>query len=309
MIVLQKLRELDMLPYTDGASGIHLSAASGLVIAGRYFYVVADDELHLGQFLLDTPCAGRWIRLFEGHLPHEKSARKAVKPDLEALALLPPGNRFPEGALLAIGSGSKKKRHHAVIMQLDGQGNLTAEHEKFSLKVLYKELQTRFPDLNIEGAFIKDEYLVLMQRANKHYRNSALVYCPLNLFLSLRDEEPADFSLSLSIVEYTLPEVDGIPLGFTDGTVLHDGRILFTAAAENTNDSYNDGTCAGSAIGVIAVDGQLQSCHLLQEPHKIEGIAVLADNDSLDIMLVSDADNALIPASLFRVSNARDIIA
>jgi hypothetical protein len=38
-----------------GAQGDHLSAASALVRVGRSLFVVADDELHLGQFSLDDP--------------------------------------------------------------------------------------------------------------------------------------------------------------------------------------------------------------------------------------------------------------
>ena len=88
----------------------HLSAASALVRVAERLFVVADDELHLGVFDLGDPAAGRLVRLFEGSLPAEKKARKAAKPDLEALALLPAMADFAQGALLALGSGSTPGR-------------------------------------------------------------------------------------------------------------------------------------------------------------------------------------------------------
>ena len=55
-----------------------LSAASGLVIQGQYFYVVADDALHLGVFRLDDADYFQPLRLLAGELPAEKKARKAA---------------------------------------------------------------------------------------------------------------------------------------------------------------------------------------------------------------------------------------
>jgi len=70
--------------------------------------VVADDELHLGVFHATDAGPGHLMRLFPGRLPHPKAARKARKPDAEALTRLPPFAGCPHGALLAIGSGSKR---------------------------------------------------------------------------------------------------------------------------------------------------------------------------------------------------------
>ena len=85
--------QLDPAQHPRGLS--HLSAASGLVRVRQRLYVVADDELHLGQFddcSSPTPNAapGTLLRLLDGELPAGKKQRKAAKPDLESLALLPP---------------------------------------------------------------------------------------------------------------------------------------------------------------------------------------------------------------------------
>jgi hypothetical protein len=47
---LRKLRDLDLAEPPEAGRPAFLSAASGLVKCGGGFYVVADDELHLGRF-------------------------------------------------------------------------------------------------------------------------------------------------------------------------------------------------------------------------------------------------------------------
>ncbi|MEO6277397.1 MAG: hypothetical protein ABIP59_06225, partial [Roseateles sp.] len=74
---------------------------------GQRLFVVADDEHTLAVFDAASDSPGTLHRLFIGELPDKPKARKAAKPDLEALAQLPPFAACPHGALLALGSGSK----------------------------------------------------------------------------------------------------------------------------------------------------------------------------------------------------------
>ena len=122
MITLTKLRALDLADPGDTGLPRHLSAASGLACAGSTIYVVADDELHLGVFNAVDNTPGRLLRLFDGELPAEKVARKKLKPDLEAITELPPFGNYPHGALLALGSGSKKNRRRGALLRLDPFG-------------------------------------------------------------------------------------------------------------------------------------------------------------------------------------------
>jgi hypothetical protein len=88
-------------------------------------------------------------------------------------------------------------------------------------------------------------------------------------------------------------------LSFTDGVALANDRILFSAAAEATDDPYLDGACAGSVVGFCSRDGQLDELLLLQPALKVEGVhAVPADSGALDILLVTDADDRAQPAQL-----------
>lgn len=144
----------------------HLSAASALVRVAERLFVVADDELHLGLFDLGDPAPGRLVRLFEGSLPAEKKARKAAKPDLEALALLPAMADFAQGALLALGSGSTPDRQRGVLLGLTEQ----AAPRLIDLAPLYRPLHAQFADLNIEGGFLLGDEFLLLQRGNQGRR-------------------------------------------------------------------------------------------------------------------------------------------
>ena len=110
MIHTQKIRELHLTHGTSESRSPFISAASGLVKVNNLLYVVADDEHHLGVFSVDHALPGELVRLFDGTLPDKFKKRKAQKPDLETLLLLPTFAGYAHGALLAMGSGSKPNR-------------------------------------------------------------------------------------------------------------------------------------------------------------------------------------------------------
>lgn len=89
-----------------------------------------------------------------------------------------------------------------------------------------------------------------------------------------------------------------MPLCFSDAAALPNGDLVFTAIAEDTADSYNDGPCVGAAIGVLKANGTLHRIEHLEVAHKIEGIDAHVQGDTVHLTLVTDADDASIPASL-----------
>jgi hypothetical protein len=284
--------------------GDHLSAASGLVRIGHRLFVVADDENSLGVFDLSTDAPGRLLRLFAGELPAEHAERKAAKADLEALAVLPPFGRCPHGALMAFGSGSRPSRMRAALIAIDAGGELRPPARVIDLAPLYAPLRARFADLNIEGAFVAGETLCLLQRGN--------VRSPVHACIAfdwpaverwLAADAPAP--LPASTTTYQLGELDGVPLAFTDGAPLPDGGWVFCAAAEDTSDSYADGRCLGSAIGVVDAAGAIVSLQRLSRACKAEGISASADGDRLELLLVTDADDRQAPALLLSTTFSR----
>lgn len=261
-----------------------LSAASGLVIWGQYFYVVADDALHLGVFRLDDADYFQPLRLLTGELPAEKKARKAAKPDFESLLLWPARADYPFGALLALGSGSTAQRQQAVLLPFNKQNELSNTVITLSLAPLYAALA--LADCNIEGAVICGEQLVLLQRGNQQ-QTSTLVITNIKTFPA-----PSD----VRIIPVALPAIDGVPCAFTDGLCLPNGNILFSAVAEATDDSYNDGACLGAIIGEVSLQGEVLRYQRVSGSYKIEGIALTQDTQRL--YAVTDADDPVVAAQL-----------
>jgi hypothetical protein len=284
----------------------HLSAASGLVRVRQRLYVVADDELHLGIFddcmaVGSVPTQGTLLRLLEGDLPKDKSKRKKAKPDFESLVSLPPLPGCPAGALLALGSGSRPNRETGVLVALDVQGAPNGRMGVVDLAALYAPLHKRFADLNIEGALVVSGELVLLQRGNKGDGRSACIRFDWNLIApwlaGLQPQPPA----AKSVQVMPLGEVDGVPLGFTDGAALHGGAWIFSAVAEDTDNSVQDGACVGSVIGIVAPDGQVTRLFPLQGAPKVEGIAVQADGENWLVTLVTDPDDPKVPSELLQL--------
>lgn len=294
-----ELRSVRELLLASSCMQTHLSAASGMWIVANTLYVVADDELVLGMFsILDTE-PGQALTIIAGELPKDAKQRKAAKPDFESLTCLPICARYTYGALLALGSGSTEQRKRGMLWPFDAQQQLVEKPQLFNLQALYQPLEQIFADLNIEGVVIQGDCLKLWQRANNQHRDNAVIeYSLADLYAVLDAEQEIGNLQPQRIDYYDLGEVSGVPLTFTDAYALEDGACVFTAAAENTDNSYLDGECVGAAIGLIDAQRQLRWLKPVQPIYKLEGISAKQVDKQLQIYLVSDADNPAIPAQL-----------
>lgn len=299
MINVKCLRELALKQPTATGRPLHLSAASGLVCVQQHAYVVADDEFHLGWFDLAHDTPGSVLKLFPGELPDDKAERKALKPDLETLTLLPAMPGHPHGALLALGSGSKKNRRTGVLLPLDAVGAIDGPPQHLALKNVYRALEDHVDDLNIEGAFVSGDQLLLLQRGNKKSKQNALVALPLeDVLLALHNPDTEIDIDKRHVICFDLGNIGGVPLGFTDGAALPNGDFVFSAVAENTDDSYQDGACLGAVIGIARQDGTVLFCEQLDHPWKVEGVSARLENSRIHLLLVTDADDPQVPATL-----------
>lgn len=297
-IALRKLRDLNLEAPTAAGRPSYLSAASGLVIVKSTAYVVADDEQHLGVFSIAKNTPGTLLRIFAGDLPNKKKPRKKHKADLEALLLLPPFQSCRHGALFALGSGSTEKRRRGVLLPLNAAGRVTDKPRTIDLAPWFEPIEDVVGELNIEGAVIANGRLNLMQRGNKGEGVNAVVKLPLHRVLDALVSD-AMSELLFTVRRYELGASNDIPLGFTDGSALPDGRIVFTAVAEDSETAYDDGACAFAAVGILAANGRLQKIRQLMPTAKVEGIDARVVGDSMRVHLVSDADDVNIPASLY----------
>jgi hypothetical protein len=296
---LKRLRTLRL----KDASGPHrppfISAASGLVLVGKWLYVIADDELHLGVFPVNGSATGTLVRLLPGKLPKAPKKRKARKADFEVLTLLPRFTGCPHGALLALGSGSRPNRRRGVLLPLDRAGALHGVPRVIDLSGLYRGLEEKLGELNVEGAVVLGKTLCLLNRGPPREGGSALVWLNLQAVLRSIAVAGAIDALPCKVRRYDLGKAKGVPLGFTDGVASPGGGIVFTAVAESADDSYADGACVAAALGVIRSDGELSWVRKLRPTRKVEGIAVRPGSRGREVLLVTDADDALLPAGLY----------
>ena len=296
MLELQPLRTLGLARSTHTTGRRFISAASGLVCAFGRVYVVGDDEHHLAIFD-DARRPGRTLRLFEGELPAQAKERKQSKPDTETLLLLQAdgGQSF----LVALGSGSRSNRCRTARVPLSDDGQPRHPAHVIDLQDFYAPLRSHFAEVNIEGALVCGDELILLQRGNRGGTASASLHYRLDeavRFLLGAGKPPGP----PTIRTHALGEVDGTPLSFTDGTALPDGRWLFTAVAEATDNAVADGPCLASAVGLMSAQHELLAMHFLPRREKVEGIAARLHGGHIDLALVTDHDDPAQPSMLLR---------
>lgn len=319
------------LHYSDGADAAldrpaHVRAGSGLTWVGDRLVVVQDDTNFLA---LVTPHEARISAVAlpagnEGARQFDKSrGNKGDKLDLEAVATF-----TPDGAprVVAIGSGSKTNRESIVIVHGLPQAEepIIDVHHAPALYAMLRECPAfAGSEMNIEGAmFIRggdeeEHVLRLFNRGNGAPRNGRF---PVNAWADLpwgalerhlraphgAPPEPLD------IVSCVIGQLGDCTLGFTDAALLsqdaRERRSLFTAAAEASEDTVEDGTVNGSVIGVLVErDGhrELRWIELIDEDGKpfagkVEGIAI-GREEPLHVHVVIDQDDHETPAQLGEV--------
>ncbi|HXH30672.1 MAG TPA: hypothetical protein VNJ01_07650 [Bacteriovoracaceae bacterium] len=240
--------------------------------------MVADDDLHLWVYDRNWNNVGIHP-LLPGTLPPCNPERKAAKPDFEAMA-------YHSGYLWIFSSGSKKHRISGASVLLDGSGAYVS-HAPFDLKNLYGGLSKFIPELNIEGAVISEDELILFQRGNGESCLSGLVYLDLETFCQDMEKSHAiSFAAFKRFELITVGAVNDVPYSLTDA-VLHRGNLYFLAVAEATVSVVDDGKFMGAVLGKITsgADPQLT---VLDMPSKPEGICFTAEDHFL---LVTDDDD------------------
>jgi hypothetical protein len=271
-----------------------LSAASGMVVCGSALYVVADDARCLGVFDCEAAGPGRLIPLIAGDLPVDPAERKKQKPDFEILLALPhPGAT----RLLAMGSGSTPQRMRGAVIDLHGHNapapDPIANVRLIDLQALFAAIAPLVPEINLEGAVLRGDQLLLFNRGNMEYPASQIIAVPL---AALLEGGPVTATLR---AELQLPTVSGVPLTVTNACPLESGHILLSAVAEATDNSYADGALMGAAIVELDADLNVRVIEPLDPMLKVEGLSAQIMADGVHLLCVTDADDPDQPSGLY----------
>lgn len=283
-------------PLTSGLPA-HVAAASGLARVGDWLHVVPDDSLQLATFALTGDKPGSAHQLFaDAPLPEDEKERKRLKPDLESLTVIP----FERGrALLAVGSGSTANRCRGVLQPLMSDGAVQGAAQVFDLTKLYASLP--FAQLNIEGIACLGDRLFLGQRGNSAEGINALIELDFAKALqALTAGQSWGDGLIVGQRRLDLGALQGVRLTLTDLSSWGD-RLLFSAAAEDTDNPYDDGQVIGSVLGWTDLSGGETHLASLDGLWKVEGVEALDDGR---VLMVTDGDDPKLPAVLLE---ARDV--
>lgn len=270
-----------------------------MVKLGNTAFVVADDELHLAVFKLDSNEPGSMHRLLPGELPDEPDELASAKPDFESLIFLPPDYAPPKGALLAVPSGASPGKCRGVLVPLGADGSLQ-EPKTIDFTSLYKQLAGTFGTLRIEGAVCGDDEIILFQRGNGGGSTNAAVRLHGERFVDcVRFFSSVEAICMNKIVPYELGDIDGVRLGFTDAAPLPNGAIVFTASAE-VHTAGERGEHKGFAMGIMERDGTIGNLKVIKNGPRVEGIFAEQEEKTL-LWLVIDNSDPNGPSAIFTV--------
>jgi len=287
----------------SGSSLTWVGARLGLVQDDANFIALVDPRTGLARSIT-LPAGEEGRRHFD-----DIRGNKKYKLDLESCCTI-------EGSsgtmLLALGSGSKKRRRRVVTVE-----SISARTPRVSLidaERFYVALEDvedfAGSDMNIEGALAVGDTLRLFSRGNgeaKKGRVPVNATCELalpDLLSFLASPEDASVPEPMAVTRYELGVLDGLLLGFTDATLVG-GTTLYTAAAEASQDASVDGEVSGSVIGVIPSHGDLRYAMLTdvdgrRSRDKVEGIVGVAGAKDR-VYIVIDADDPAQPSVLCEV--------
>ena len=300
---LDHLRDLTLEEASGPDLPPHVASASGVARRGRNVYVIGDESNHLAAFDLTSDEPGSLIRALSGDVPTDPAERADHKSDLEALTVLPPGEGSPYGILLGVGSGSGSKRDRGFAWDLEADGSLHGEPREVDLSPVFELLRGEIGDLNVEGAAVLSDELLLFHRGNDGDTDNAIARISLPHALeSMRGDLRIDVEELASLRAYELGKLEGVDLCFSDATPLGDGYVVFTASAEDS-----DGAIHGSVIGLLAPDGDVQRLRRIDRKWKVEGVHATADTGVLDLLFVCDQDDPDTPSPLLGASMPMEV--
>ena len=299
---LRELRTLDLRDETAGGHR-HVSSASGIVRRGDFVYVIGDDLLDLGVFRLSVPEPGELRPALPGELPDDADERKRVKPDLEALTVLPPAADAPYGTVLGLGSGSGEGRDRGFAWSLNADGSLRDDARLVDLGPLYRRLAGSVEELNVEGACVMGERLWLLHRGNHADTTNVVFELSLDAVMeSLAGDLRIDVEELAGARSYDLGELDGVEVTFSDATPLGGELLVFTASAEEQGGKGGDGAIRGSVVGTIDLDGEVQRMRTIDRRYKVEGVHATIDTGVMDFLFVCDQDDPETASPLLSAS-------
>lgn len=299
------VEHVQRLRFDDGAP---VRAASGLVRLGTGWLVAQDDSVHAAWYRSGAVRRLRLLPDVEGRgVFGDSSGTKHLKPDVEAACAV---DSSQGAAVLLLGSGSAPRRTSAIVVEDTDDAQVTAA----DLAPLYGRIAAALGlgpgRLNLEGACPVGGVLRWFHRGG-HDSAPASVDVGLEALVAAVLGRGAATDVAVDAPRrYDLGRVEGVPLTVTDAVALADGRVLVSAAGEDTPNAVDDGPVVATALALLDGDDVVEVAHVPAgggAPHKIEGLAlVAASGHDLALLAVVDEDDEQAASALLRL-HVRDL--
>ncbi|MGF6848761.1 hypothetical protein QFZ51_003996 [Chitinophaga sp. W3I9] len=234
-----------------------------------------------------------------------KRIAKAEKADYEASALI---NLHGKTYLMASGSLATEKRRQLMLLPLPDGDSAAMQFIPYPPDFTTQLLNSGINELNIEGAAVVNNTLLLSNRGNDTWPQNQLVLTVPGFW---EQASPA-----VNVVPFTLLTPTPVFTGISELCyVAEKDLLLCTFSSEATANAYDDGAIGDSYIGWISnisrklsqttltPDGMLNltAADPAFKGEKIEGICLESVQDNiLTLHLVSDNDAGA--SRLFKVS-------
>jgi hypothetical protein len=276
--------------------GTPVTAASGIAPLGDGWLIAQDDATFAAWRRPGSVTPVRVLPPVEGHDRFsEAQGTKRLKPDLEVAC---PAEVDGDPAVLLLGSGSTPRRMRGVVVRLEaGRPVVQAADLRPVYERVAQVLGLPLDQLNLEGASRHGPTVCWFNRGNLAAGvESGSVELELEALVDVvlarlgADDLPIGEPCA-----YDLGEVDGVGLAVTDAVALPDGRLLISAAAEDTPDAVDDGPVVATALALLD-GGTVQAVAPIPEfggrVHKIEGLALRdVRNGAVHLLAVVDDDD------------------
>jgi hypothetical protein len=291
------------LVFDDGSP---VRAASAIAPFGDGWLIAQDDATHAAWRRPGSVVPVRVLDPVDGLDVFSSAAgTKHLKPDFEAAC------QAGDGVLL-LGSGSTPARMRASLVTAEGFAvvDLSPVYRRVAAVLGIAEQH-----LNLEGACVIGDRLRWFQRGNAAAGvPSASADVDLAALLAAFHREAAQSAdrprpdrlhavgdagsnvapASVAVADaryYDLGTIGGVALAVTDAVALADGRVLVSAAAEDTPNAIDDGPVVGAALALLDDEHVLEVAEL-PESIKVEGLAIRGTTpDGLRLVAVVDVDD------------------
>ena len=282
--------------------GTPVTAASAIAPLGDGWLIAQDDSTLAAWRRSDGVTPVRVLPPVDGHDRFsEARGTKRLKPDLEVAC---PAEVDGDPAVLLLGSGSTPRRMRGVLVRLvDGEPLVQAAELGPLYQRVAQRLELPLEHLNLEGASRHGPTVRWFNRGNLAAGvRSGSVDIPLEELVAAVLGRAGAASVPVDEPRgYALGEVEGVGLAVTDAIALPDGRVLLSAAAEDSPNAVDDGPVVATALALLDGNDLLAIAPIPEvdgHVHKVEGLALRdVQGGVVHLLAVVDDDDPEKPSS------------